>query len=103
MKTFTLAIFALSLALPVGAYAQTAARLTDAELVELATTNKVCGDLTVESASYKNAIENVVSVLCRDATGFVPVVAGLGLGGAAAGLGIAALAVGAGTGTSDTQ
>ena len=105
MKTFTIAITALSLALPIAAQAQ---RLTEAQLIEWATKNNVCEGREVVAANYVSLKDNGVAVTCgEDATGFVPLV-GLGLGGAGAAAGLAgvaaaAIAAGGGGSTPDTQ
>jgi len=107
MKIFALSLFAASLALPLTAQAQTAGRLTEAQLIQNATEREICEDRSVVSARYVNDTDNRVSVVCGDAEGFVPLAAGLGgLGGAGAAvgaLGLAAVAAGGGGSTSDTQ
>ena len=111
MKQFVIAIFTLSLALPV--QAQTAVRLAEEELIVMANARPFCEvGKTAVAARYAGETGNVVEITCADdATGFVPLVAaGLGLGGGAtaaaaiAGLGVAALASGGrGGATPDTQ
>lgn len=111
MKQFVIAIFTLSLALPV--QAQTAVLLTEDELIGMANARPFCEvGKTAIAARYASVTDNVVEITCEDdATGFVPLAAaGLGLGGGAtaaaaiAGLGVAALASGGGGGaTPDTQ
>jgi hypothetical protein len=110
MKTLPIALFALSLALPFSAQAQTVGRLTEEQLIQNATGRNICVDGSVVSARYVNDTDNRVAVICGDAAGFAPLVAaGLGgLGGgvaaaAAVGLGVAALAAGGAGSTSDTQ
>lgn len=108
MKTFTIAITALSLAFPIAAQAQ---RLTEAQLIERVTEMNVCEGRPVVSAKYVSIKDYDVVVTCgTDKTGFIPMAgAGLGLGGAGAAaagiLGIAAVAAAAGGGgsTPDTQ
>lgn len=104
MKKSALLGVALVLALPAVGHAQQ--RMTEPELIQLATDRGVCGDRTVASARYVNDTDNRVVVTCGDEpTGLVPV-AGLGLAGAgaAAALGLAAVAAGGGGGaTPDTQ
>lgn len=106
MKTFAFFAFAASLALPVEAQVQQ--RLTEEQLIALATERRICEDRVVASARYVNETENRVEVTCEDAEGFVPLIAGLGLGGAGAaaaiaGFGLAAAAAGGGGSTPDTQ
>jgi len=108
MKIFTLSLFALSLALPLAAQAQTAGRMTEAQLIQNATDRRICEDRSVVSARYVNDTDNRVTVTCGDAEGFVPLAAaGLGgLGGVGAAVvaaGVAAAALGGGGATSDTQ
>lgn len=113
MKKIALTCVALSMALPMAAQAQQ--RMTPEQLIQYATEQRSCGDFRVASASYVNATENRIRVICsnqllpvQDATGFVPGI-GLGLGGAGAaaaaiGLGLAAAAAGGGGGsTPDTK
>ncbi len=106
MKIFALSLFVASLALPLAAQAQTAGRLTEAQLIQNATERGICQDRSVVSARYVNDTDNRVSVACGDAEGFVPLVGLGGLGGAGAAvgaLGLAAVAAGGGGSTSDTQ
>ncbi|NCO87845.1 MAG: hypothetical protein GW886_14565 [Rhodobacterales bacterium] len=75
---------------------------SDEEAMRVAVASGVCGDLEVLSARF---LENgTVSVDCEDATGFVPLLGGLGpvLAGAA-GVGALAAAAGGGGSTPQTQ
>lgn len=105
MKKFTLAIFALSLALPLAAQAQ--GRLTEAQLMQFARDRGVCGDREVASAFYINDTEDRVAVRCSSKTAIAPFSGGLGNGAgvvaALAGIALIAAAAGGGGSTSDTQ
>lgn len=104
MKIFTLAIFTLSLALPLGAQAQT--RLTEAQLMENAVARNICNGGKVLAARYVNETENRVSVTCQVGGAVVPGAAGLGgLGGGGAvlaGIGAAAIVAGIAGSTGST-
>lgn len=105
MKSVAIACVLFLGALP--AAAQNQQRMTEEQLIEYLTAQRVCEDRRVSSARYINETGNRVTYTCDDATGFVPVV-GLGLGGAGAaaavaGLALAAAAAGGGGSTPDTQ
>ncbi len=105
MKKMTIAAVAVSFLLPLGAQANTH-RMTEDQLIQLATERGTCGDRAVLSARYVNETENRVMVTCDDAEGYVPLAAGLGAGGTGAAVGLVllvAIAAGAGGSTPDSQ
>lgn len=111
MKKLTIGALALALALPLGAQAQTANRMSQEQLMQYALDNNLCNDRSVVSAEYLNDADNRVGITCGDPAGIVSdSSSGLGgLGGAGvagiaalAGLGIVALAVGGSSSSNGT-
>ena len=108
MNKFTLALFAVSIAVPV--HAQTAVRQTEEALIIAANAIPFCEEgKTATAARYRSETDDTIEITCDDdVVGFVPPAAGLGLGGGAAagaalaGLAIAAAAAGGGGATPST-
>jgi len=107
MNKFTLALFAVSIAVPV--HAQTAVRQTEEALIIAANAIPFCEEgKTATAARYRSETDDTIEITCDDdVVGFVPPAAGLGggagVGAALAGLAIAAAAAGGGGATPDTQ
>ncbi len=102
MKIFALSIVAISLALPFAAQAQE--RMSEEQLVQLASERQVCGDLVPVAAKYDEADPGRVAITCSAAAqGFAPAAAGLGLGGAGAAAGLVLVVAAGGGSTNSTN
>lgn len=109
MNKFTVAVFALSLALPFGAQAQVEGRMNQEQLIQYAIDRNLCEDRSVVSADYVSETDSRVAVTCRGTEG-AALQSSSGLGGGAGiaaaalvGLGVVALAAGGSSSSSDTQ
>ena len=105
MKNIISASFVLAVTMTLPLAAQAQKRMNKEELIAWATEKQACGeDRSILDAYYTEESGNEVRVQCGDATGFLPLAGGIGLGGAAAaGVGLAAIAAGGGGSTGDTQ
>jgi hypothetical protein len=101
MNKFISVFVVLAATLPLTAEAQQ--RLSEEQLIQLATEKDTCKGREVVGAKYDEKVANRVIITCGDdAEGFVPV-AGLGLGGAgAAAAGLALVAAAGGGGSTPT-
>lgn len=102
MNKFVPVFVILAAALPLTAQAQQ--RLSEEQLIQLATEKDSCKGREVVGAKYDEKVANRIVVTCgEDAEGFVPLAAGLGLGGAgAAAAGLALVAAAGGGGSTPT-
>lgn len=105
MKKFLSVFVVVAATLPVVAEAQQ--RLSREQLMQLAVERETCDDREVIDAKYDEQDASRIIVTCgEDAAGFVPLAAGLGLGGAGAavaGLALVAAAAGGGSTPSTTS
>lgn len=104
MTRIMISAFALAILSAAPLAAKPLSKMSKPELIQWATDHKSCGDRVVDDATYEG--QNRLRVVCREATGFVPLLVGaLGGGGgaAAAAIALGAVAAAGGGGNNNTN